>query len=274
MLAFASVAVLALSVVSAAPIPSRRATAPVGWASSYLESYDTYHARYRALGCAALKAQSSATGSEWDTCCHPLLANESLWSRPSQCIPSTEASSSAAAAIATQAASTEAPVQDDEEDCPVSSSAAPAAEPTTTSWAAEPTKAAKVAAAVETTTWEAPAPEPTPAAPSGGAVQSDAHATYFMQNGNAGACGNVNSESSHVVAIPYKWWGGNSGQASDRCGQTIDITRVSTGAKVTVTVADLCPTCTTDNSLDLSQGAFGAIASESEGQVDITWSWN
>lgn len=147
----------------------------------FRQSYDVYHARYVALGCAALKAESSAVGSEWDTCCHPLLANESLWSRPSQCIPSAEASSSAAAAVATKAASSAAPIQDDEEDCPVSSTSAAAAEPTSTEWAAEPTttEAAKVAAAVETTTWEAPAPaQTTPAASSGGDVQSNAHATY------------------------------------------------------------------------------------------------
>lgn len=43
MLAITSLAVLALSAVSAAPVPSRRATAPTGWASSYLE------VRHRAL---------------------------------------------------------------------------------------------------------------------------------------------------------------------------------------------------------------------------------
>lgn len=76
------------------------------------------------------------------------------------------------------------------------------------------------------------------------------------------------------MAVPYAWWQASDGSASANCGRSLTITRASDGATVEATVADLCPTCTTDNSLDLSVGAFTSIASESEGMVEITWQWN
>lgn len=53
----------------------------------------------------------------------------------------------------------------------------------------------------------------------------------------------------------------------------IKITRVDNGATVVARVADSCPTCVNSVSLDLSVGAFTAIATESEGMVPITWQW-
>lgn len=57
------------------------------------------------------------------------------------------------------------------------------------------------------------------------------------------------------------------------CGKAVIITRVSDGRKVRAIVQDSCPTCVTGTSLDLSVAAFKAIATESEGMVDITWQW-
>lgn len=37
------------------------------------------------------------------------------------------------------------------------------------------------------------------------------------------------------------------------------------------TVADACPSCTSEYSLDLSVGAFTEIGSEDTGVLDITW---
>lgn len=117
-----------------------------------------------------------------------------------------------------------------------------------------------------------------------------------MQNGNAGACGTANPDSLPLVAITYKYWGGDAGAGSSMCGKTVDIKRVSDGRvrltflvrcpplaadplilmsspqTVSAIVADLCPTCTNDNSLDLSVGAFTQLATEAEGMVGITWS--
>lgn len=292
-------------VASARPIPARRGQ-PTDWHTGYLESYDTYHTRYLEIGC------SKQQGTEFfDACCHPLLATESLSIRPDWCptymasqtstsaVVSTSvesASASAASASASSVAEEEATEEycDEEEEQAASSVAAastpaPAATTSTpapaayvaptTSAAPAPAATTSEAAAPVATTSEAAAPAATtseaaaPAPATGGDVQGDAHATYYYQSGNAGACGDVNPESAMIAAIPYKWWNGSDSQRSSRCGQYIDITRVSTGKKITVKVADLCPTCTTDNSLDLSEGAFNSIATPSEGQVDITWTW-
>jgi rare lipoprotein A (peptidoglycan hydrolase) len=65
-----------------------------------------------------------------------------------------------------------------------------------------------------------------------------------------------------LVAIDEAMYAGGS-----NCGRQVSITRTSDGRQVTAVVADMCPTCDTDESLDLSQGAFEAIASQEEGKV-------
>lgn len=58
------------------------------------------------------------------------------------------------------------------------------------------------------------------------------------------------------------------------CGKQIKIYRADDPSKsVLVTVADECPTCENKQSIDLSVGAFTAIASEAEGMVSIKWDW-
>ena len=83
-----------------------------------------------------------------------------------------------------------------------------------------------------------------------------------------GHCGNYNQDSLPLVALPTNTYAGGS-----HCGQTVCITRVSTGKTIKALVQDSCPTCVNDACLDLSVGAFTQIASESEGMVDITWSF-
>lgn len=123
-------------------------------------------------------------------------------------------------------------------------------------------------------------PQPTSAAPTqggggsgsgSGQVYGNAEATFFYQNGVAGACGTVHSDQDLIVAIDTNGWWQNTGQVSDLCGRQVRITRVSDGRQVTATIADACPTCDTNNSLDLSVGAFNQIATPDEGMVSITW---
>lgn len=58
------------------------------------------------------------------------------------------------------------------------------------------------------------------------------------------------------------------------CGKQIKIYRADNPAKsVLVTVADECPSCENQQSIDLSVGAFTQIASEAEGMVSIKWDW-
>lgn len=58
------------------------------------------------------------------------------------------------------------------------------------------------------------------------------------------------------------------------CGKQIKIYNANNPSKsVLVTVADECPTCENAESIDMSVGAFTAIATEAEGMVPIKWEW-
>jgi expansin (peptidoglycan-binding protein) len=92
------------------------------------------------------------------------------------------------------------------------------------------------------------------------------------QNGNAGACGNVHSDQDLIGAIDISWYG-NTGAVSQYCGRSVQVTNLNNGKSVNIVVADVCPTCDTSNSFDLSVGAFSAIAALSDGEVPITWSF-
>jgi hypothetical protein len=283
-----SLAVAALS-VTALPVPQRNHKtisvrgAPAGWHVDYLENYDVYHDRYVALSC-----QGRHGDAFFESCCHPLLATETLeGNREAQCNPANlpSASSSAAAPASTSAA----PVEEEEEECDAeeetaTSSAAPApvqttaaevqaaVAPTTTAPAPAATTT-KAAAPATTTKAAAPAVTTKAAAPSGGDEKTGGFATYFYQNGVAGACGVSNPDSLPLVAITAEYYGGDSGRASDNCGRYVNIKNTNNGKTVTAVVADLCPTCVNGNSLDLSVGAFTSIASEADGMVPVTWSW-
>ncbi|KIJ55743.1 hypothetical protein M422DRAFT_151163, partial [Sphaerobolus stellatus SS14] len=85
-------------------------------------------------------------------------------------------------------------------------------------------------------------------------------ATYFYQNGVAGACGKVHKDSEKVVALQTKMYA-NGGH----CGRTIVITDTKTGKQATGVVADECPTCDGAGSIDLSESLFKEFAPTSQG---------
>lgn len=64
---------------------------------------------------------------------------------------------------------------------------------------------------------------------------------------------------------------GNSGNASPLCGQQVQITNENNGNTVTVTIADDCPTCANENSIDLSVAAFQALDNLSVGDLPSTF---
>ncbi|CEQ40204.1 SPOSA6832_01797, partial [Sporobolomyces salmonicolor] len=131
-------------------------------------------------------------------------------------------------------------------------------------------------------------------------------ATFFYQNGVAGACGNVNSDDTPIVALDARLYGNTNavskywsvcslslslararasvlrsnthpGMTSHVCvhsGRSLTITNSATGAAVVATVADACPTCASEYSLDLSTGAFDQIGRAATGVLDVSWSWN
>ncbi|KAJ7046840.1 RlpA-like double-psi beta-barrel-protein domain-containing protein-containing protein [Mycena alexandri] len=93
-----------------------RAQPPAGWATTYLEPYDTYHARYMADDC-----ENKHNTTFFDSCCHPLLATESLAkNRPACCaVGATVACPGAATSSLSPAAPTSSAA------APTSSAAAP-----------------------------------------------------------------------------------------------------------------------------------------------------
>ncbi|KAF5368192.1 hypothetical protein D9757_011310 [Collybiopsis confluens] len=115
-----------------------------------------------------------------------------------------------------------------------------------------------------------PTPEPTKPASSdgGGQVTTGGYGTFFYQNGVAGACGTVHSDSDSVFAMDSAIY--NQGL----CGKSVTITNVANGKTVTGIVADECPTCNNAQSIDMSLGAFQQLASLDAGLIGITWSFS
>ncbi|KAM0750619.1 hypothetical protein T439DRAFT_380503 [Meredithblackwellia eburnea MCA 4105] len=102
---------------------------------------------------------------------------------------------------------------------------------------------------------------------SGGAhIYTGGIGTFYWQNGIAGNCGTVHPDSLPMVALPTATYANGA-----HCGQTVSITRVSTGKTITALVTDSCPTCENDNCLDMSWGAYSQLGTEAEGIFDIKW---
>ncbi|KAH9001158.1 expansin family protein [Lactarius akahatsu] len=228
-----SITSLALAAVSAVSgLVVPRLSPPSGWETDILEPYDQYHERYLALQCQDKHGQPF-----FDQCCHPLLATQKLESRPSQCIP------------------------DDCDDR--SDNAATNVTPTPTYESPTPTPTPEPSSATST---------PKPKASHTPDVNAGGQATFFYQNGVAGACGKVHSDDDLICALDERFYG-DPGVRSAYCDQKVRITNTKNGKTVTVTVADDCPTCLNRNSIDLSEAAFKAIAPLSDGIASIEWSF-
>jgi len=253
---FVAVTVAALSIARAIPAEKR---APKSWWSG-LESYSTYHARYMELSC-----NTKHNTEFFDQCCHPRLKGADLSTVPEQCLGSDDVcddddgdsndnqpqpSASASAAPKNVAPSPVVPVNQPTPADP---------KPSTTSHHTTATPKAT-----------SPSTPKSGSGNSGNNLNGSGKGTYFLQNGVAGACGTVHSDGSKVVALDAQLYG-NTGQQSKYCGKTIHITNTKNGKSVDAVVADACPTCVSWGSVDMSVGAFTQIATEEEGEVDITW---
>lgn len=292
---FAALASTALS----APLQQRddASAAPSHWAHGYLENYAVYHERYLALSC-----QTRHNTVFFDDCCHPLLSIETLADdREAYCTPNTTESSSAAEYTATATVTGTADAEAATQYCSAKTNATVRSTSTSTWSAAEASSTSASASASVTVEieakgqWAQPSPSAEPtiewvvptttsttevaaettqaSSASSSSMQTGGHATYFYQNGNAGACGQYHSDSDKVVAIDGNGWWQTYGVQSDLCGRWVNIKNTNNGKTVTAMIADVCPTCVSDNSLDLSFGAFTAIASEGDGMVPIEWSF-
>jgi hypothetical protein len=301
--AVTSALLLAVASVQGLAVPYK--APPPGWATDYLESYMTYHTRYIELDC-----QAQHDTAFFNTCCHPLLKDESLSTLPAECTPSTSTLTSTSTASAASASASDdggegddcdgdgdgnddGDDEGDDGDCsedsqpnssvpvnvgsqPTLTTSSTTAKATTSTHVIPTSTSSKNAASTHSTssTDRATTTKTSSSATStsSGSVETGGVATFFYQNGVAGACGTVHSDSDLIAAIDQDRYG-NSGEVSALCGQQVKITNTQNGKTVTVTIADDCPTCENANSIDLSVGAFTQIATEEQGEVPITWQY-
>ena len=108
----------------------------------------------------------------------------------------------------------------------------------------------------------------------------------MLQNGNAGACGKVNPDSAHVIALYTSAYANGA-----NCGRTVEIQNLDDGTSTTAVVAgewthrdvqrftrligpsDMCPSCGGPGDIDLSVGTFSAIDPQyqTHGVRNIKW---
>ncbi|GAA6010336.1 hypothetical protein JCM10207_005180 [Rhodosporidiobolus poonsookiae] len=265
---------------TSAPIAAATTAAPV--ATTTEAPTTTFDSASAARAAASSKAAAEAAASEEaaDEAASSKAAAAAAASKEAAQEAAAEASSSSAAAAASsrQAYLLAAQHSADAAEAAASSSAAAAAaassqaaaEAAASSSAAAAAASSKAAAAAASSQAAAAAAASQAAqATSSGHVYTGGIATFFYQNGVAGNCGNVNSDSTPLVALPTKTYAGGK-----YCGQYVSITRLDTGDSIKALVADSCPTCENDNCLDLSWGAFTALGgTQSMGVFDIKWSF-
>ncbi|KAH7913711.1 plant expansin [Hygrophoropsis aurantiaca] len=249
----------ALSTVTARVVP--RSQPPKGWATNDLESYDSYHCRYQALSC-----NTKHNTDFFTDCCHPLLAGQNIKSRPAECqlpedvICSGGNPTTSFSAVPTGSSSDDECGDDTSSGYSTSTHSAP---PSSTS---PPPKTSSHAAQTSSGSSSGGSSD------SSGTTYTGGFATWFTQNGVAGACGTVHQDTDLIVALDQNMYG-NSGGKSQYCGKSVEIYNESTpGRSVQAIVADDCPTCTNSESLDLSEQAFKDLAGDlSIGEVKISW---
>ncbi|KAI9446345.1 plant expansin [Lactarius indigo] len=267
-LSITSLALAAASAVSGLVVP--RLSPPKGWETDILEPYEQYHERYLALDCQDKHGQPF-----FDQCCHPLLATQKLESRPPQCIPddcddgSDNTSTIPPSSSPTNVTPTPTYVPPKSTHTPEPSSSTSSTKPPPSTSAPKPSPS--------TSSTPKPKASPTPVShsPEGSSsseVNTGGQATFFRQNGVAGACGKVHSDDDLICAMDQIRYG-DPGAKSALCGKQVRITNTENGKTVTVTVADDCPTCKNANSIDLSVAAFKAIATLEQGVASIAWSF-
>ncbi|PPQ64042.1 hypothetical protein CVT24_008855 [Panaeolus cyanescens] len=91
----------------------------------------------------------------------------------------------------------------------------------------------------------------------------NARMTFFTPG--LGACGVVNTDADHVVALNGAQWDGGA-----HCNQNVVIN--ANGVTTTATIVDLCPGCPFGG-LDLSTGLFSMFASTDLGVISGTWNF-
>ncbi|KAJ3796325.1 barwin-like endoglucanase [Lentinula aff. detonsa] len=95
----------------------------------------------------------------------------------------------------------------------------------------------------------------------------------FYQPG-LGACGIVNTDNDLIVAMNHIVFDAYPGYDGVNCNSICNrpITISYQGKSVEVTVTDNCVACGVDE-MQLSPVAFEQLADESEGLIEVDWSW-
>lgn len=232
--------------------------------SDLLEPYADYNERYSLFGCVNLHNTTF-----WDSCCHPLLKSETEDDLPDLCfqdIPCDPSTSSALPSTTAVASTTQHTlvVETTSSKAPVTTSKAEE----TTSKPADPTTTHKPA----TTTHTSEVKPTTSVSTGSGGFKTGGFATYFYQEGNAGACGKKHSDDDLIVAIDIAIYGYDTSVASSVCGKYVEIVNPANGHSVTAMIADVCPYCDTKTSIDLSVATFKALEADlSVGEFPIKW---
>ncbi|KAJ7108789.1 RlpA-like double-psi beta-barrel-protein domain-containing protein-containing protein [Mycena epipterygia] len=90
-----------------------------------------------------------------------------------------------------------------------------------------------------------------------------AQASFFSPNGAVGECGRAIQNSDFAVALSPTDYANGA-----RCGEEIVVQ--FQGQTITVTVEDQCVFCAGDG-IDLTSGAFEALAPLSDGIIEVTY---
>ncbi|KAJ7176073.1 riboflavin-aldehyde forming enzyme [Mycena crocata] len=89
--------------------------------------------------------------------------------------------------------------------------------------------------------------------------------TFYDPNGGFGACGSPIQNGDFAVALnPVDYAGGA------HCGQNINVQ--FNGKSINVRVLDRCPGCP-PGGLDLTRGAFSALANTDVGVIQTNWNF-
>ncbi|MFE9552564.1 RlpA-like double-psi beta-barrel domain-containing protein [Streptomyces sp. NPDC006703] len=93
-------------------------------------------------------------------------------------------------------------------------------------------------------------------------------ASWFTPDGVEGACGERIRDTDMSVALDYRMYESGGSGRSAYCGMNVVVTYK--GKSVTLRVVDASPT-TPKNGLELTPGAFSALASRDGGDIKVTW---
>ncbi|KAL8998029.1 MAG: hypothetical protein Q9188_006183 [Gyalolechia gomerana] len=116
--------------------------------------------------------------------------------------------------------------------------------------------------------------QPPPSGTSGSSSSSfTGDLTYYTPG--LGACGIYSTAADAICAISHIMYDaaaprGANPNLNPLCGKQIRATRGS--KSVLVTVVDRCEGCEVDD-IDVSPSAFGKLADEKEGRVQVKWEW-